>query len=71
MNPQEKRLKKIERRKARWMQRYNRRRQNWHLKALRPRYSTCPSCGGSMRWCSICEMWSKSCCNDWGTCLCS
>jgi hypothetical protein len=33
--------------------------------------STCPDCGGQMHWCSTCQMWSKSCCVDWGTCQCS
>jgi hypothetical protein len=28
-------------------------------------------CGGTMHWCSICEMYSMSCCIDYGTCMCS
>lgn len=31
----------------------------------------CPLCYGEMTWCSICNMWSSNCCQDWGTCLCS
>jgi hypothetical protein len=31
--------------------------------------ATCPDCGGTMVWC--CEMWSKICCHDYGTCPCS
>ena len=33
--------------------------------------STCPMCGGTMHWCSICQVWSSSCCCDYGTCECS
>jgi len=33
--------------------------------------NTCPDCGGQMHWCSGCEMWSKVCCNEYGTCQCS
>ena len=32
---------------------------------------TCPDCGGQMSWCSCCQVWSKSCCVDYGTCQCS
>lgn len=28
-------------------------------------------CGGVMDWCSCCNMWSNSCCIDYGTCMCS
>lgn len=33
--------------------------------------STCPYCGGVMTWCSCCEMWSRTCCEEYGTCQCS
>jgi len=33
--------------------------------------NTCPDCGGTMEWCESCEMWSKTCCDDFGTCECS
>jgi hypothetical protein len=29
----------------------------------------CPDCGGMMIWC--CDMWSRVCCYDYGTCPCS
>ena len=35
------------------------------------RHKECPDCGGLMRWCSGCEMWTKTCCVDYGTCMCS
>lgn len=31
----------------------------------------CPDCGGRMRWCESCQAWTKTCCNEFGTCLCS
>ncbi|MBN1117790.1 MAG: hypothetical protein JXA77_11330 [Bacteroidales bacterium] len=37
----------------------------------RPSESTCPNCGGTMHWCSTCQMWSRSCCVEYGTCQCS
>ena len=36
-----------------------------HKKAI------CSHCGGIMTWCSCCEMFSSTCCEDYGTCLCS
>jgi hypothetical protein len=31
----------------------------------------CSYCGGQMRWCQGCQMWSRVCCEDYGTCQCS
>jgi hypothetical protein len=31
----------------------------------------CTWCGGTMAWCASCEMWTKTCCEDYGTCQCS
>lgn len=31
----------------------------------------CPECGGEMTWCELCQMWSRTCCEDFGTCECS
>jgi hypothetical protein len=31
----------------------------------------CEDCGGWMTWCESCEMWSRSCCQEYGTCMCS
>jgi hypothetical protein len=31
----------------------------------------CDSCEGFMVWCSSCEMYTKTCCEDYGTCMCS
>lgn len=33
--------------------------------------SKCYDCGGSMSWCSFCEVWTQDCCVDYGTCQCS
>ena len=33
--------------------------------------SKCPKCGGTMTWCSCCKMWSRTCCETYGTCQCS
>lgn len=35
------------------------------------RESTCPYCGGTMSWCCVCQMWSRTCCEEYGTCQCS
>jgi len=32
---------------------------------------TCNLCGGEMTWCSSCEVWSSTCCCEYGTCQCS
>ena len=31
----------------------------------------CEDCGGEKMWCEGCRMWTKTCCTDWGTCMCS
>jgi hypothetical protein len=31
----------------------------------------CDECGGQRRWCESCEMWSRTCCEHYGTCMCS
>jgi hypothetical protein len=31
----------------------------------------CDSCDGQMTWCSCCHMWSRICCEDYGSCECS
>lgn len=33
--------------------------------------NTCPVCGGQMTWCSTCQVWSRTCCVEYGTCMCS
>jgi hypothetical protein len=33
--------------------------------------NTCNLCGGQMTWCSCCQVWSSTCCCDYGTCECS
>ncbi len=35
------------------------------------RYEVCDECGGNMPWCSSCETYTRTCCVDWGTCMCS
>ena len=37
----------------------------------RVRTARCDSCGGQMVWCSFCKVFTKTCCVDYGTCLCS
>lgn len=32
---------------------------------------SCESCGGFMSWCSCCQQWSRTCCEEYGTCMCS
>jgi hypothetical protein len=31
----------------------------------------CPDCNGYMAWCEICDVYTKICCVDYGTCQCS
>lgn len=31
----------------------------------------CCDCGGIMEWCDCCAMYTKTCCEDYGTCMCS
>lgn len=31
----------------------------------------CPDCEGQMKWCTGCNMWTKTCCEEYGTCECS
>lgn len=33
--------------------------------------SRCEDCGGEMLWCDCCNMWTKTCCIEYGTCMCS
>ena len=33
--------------------------------------SKCPDCGGQRSWCSGCQVWSQTCCVEYGTCQCS
>lgn len=34
-------------------------------------YSKCYDCGGQKPWCSACEVYTQTCCVDYGTCMCS
>jgi hypothetical protein len=40
-------------------------------KKYKPKYKRCDECGGRMSWCTCCQMWSRTCCEDYGTCMCS
>ena len=31
----------------------------------------CPNCGGAMEWCELCQMWTQTCCEEYGSCMCS
>jgi hypothetical protein len=44
--------------------RKDKRKSSWRMK-----YKECPDCGGQMVWC--CDMWSRVCCYEYGTCPCS
>lgn len=35
------------------------------------RYADCPNCDGTMVWCSLCDMYTQTCCVDYGTCPCN
>ena len=36
-----------------------------------PKTTYCENCGGEKVWCEGCEMWSRTCCEEFGTCMCS
>lgn len=38
---------------------------------VKSRWRYCDSCGGREQWCSCCKVWTKTCCVDYGTCMCS
>ena len=42
-----------------------------HRQNQRDRGEECPKCFGLMSWCSCCEVWSRTCCEEYGTCACS
>ena len=31
----------------------------------------CEHCDGNMTWCETCKQWSRTCCKDYGSCMCS
>lgn len=31
----------------------------------------CPDCHEQMTWCSACVQWTKTCCQDYGSCQCN
>jgi hypothetical protein len=31
----------------------------------------CDWCGGEKKWCSSCDMYTRTCCEEYGTCMCS
>ena len=33
--------------------------------------AVCLDCGGDMKWCSGCRMYTKICCEEYSTCMCS
>lgn len=49
------------------------RKSNWSSKVRRYGRGTrqCEYCGGNLSWCSCCEVWSRNCCIEYGTCECS
>jgi hypothetical protein len=59
---EEGRRRAIERRKARTKQ---------HRSNVRDGGIECDECGGQMSWCDTCQMWTRNCCVEYGTCQCS
>ena len=45
--------------------------ENWDFDEKETDDPTCDWCGGEMQWCPICAEWTRTCCQDWGTCQCS
>ena len=44
---------------------------NKKRKQERRKTKYCDNCGGSMTWCNSCQMYSRNCCEDYGSCMCS
>ena len=42
-----------------------------HRQNQKDRGIICEKCGGVMSWCNTCQMWTRNCCTDYGTCQCS
>jgi len=61
---QEERLRRVSIRKAK-------RKENRKNRHYRYGKKVCLICGGYMTWCSGCEIWSRTCCEEYGTCECS
>jgi hypothetical protein len=59
--------------RRRIVQRQLTRKANWSKRIIRygRGIQSCSMCGGQMSWCSCCEVWSSTCCCDYGTCQCS
>jgi hypothetical protein len=36
-----------------------------------PPTEKCEWCGGEKKWCSVCQVYTRTCCHDYGTCQCS
>lgn len=54
---------------ARWLKNKLRKEKQ---RANRPRTQDCRyGCGGQASWCSCCEVYTSTCCVDYGTCMCS
>jgi len=66
MNREDKNVRRLKRNQARIAA--NRARKKRQRK---PRTQRCDSCGGQMQWCELCQMFSKTCCEEYGTCMCS
>ncbi len=62
-------LEKIKSRKDRAQKRRDKR--NRPYRARPKGDSTCELCGGTMTWCTCCEVYSSDCCEQYGTCMCS
>lgn len=42
-----------------------------HKQNVRERGMKCDYCDGYMSWCSCCDCWTRTCCEEWGSCACS
>jgi hypothetical protein len=40
-------------------------------RAVRPLTEKCDWCDGEKQWCSVCQVYTRTCCVDYGTCQCS
>lgn len=43
----------------------------WESEGYEGDTKTCEDCGGLMTWCSCCLVYTKTCCVEYGTCMCS
>lgn len=56
---------------SRWLKNKLRKKVQWERKKKHWTRDCTSGCGGQEVWCNCCEMFTQTCCVDYGTCMCS